>query len=299
VALSFIVVPGGTFTMGDGVAQCGWDEHDVTLTRSFYFGQYEVTNQQYLDLVQWAYDNGYVTASQTSVSDNLDGSTVQLVDLSASASELQFVGGVFSLRDAGYGFNPGHPVKAVTWFGSAAFCDWLSTSEGLPRAYDHATWQCNNGDPYGAAGYRLPTDAEWEYVAQFDDERIHPWGNETPDCSLANWWGQPGGCVGWTSVVGSFPTEKAIDGLAIYDMGGNVWEWCNDWFVCDLGTGAETDPLGPLSGEARLLRGGLWNNANPDFTRSASRVFFNPEVSGTKYGLRCARTVPIATGIRE
>ena len=204
--ISIVPLSAGAFVMGDGVAQCGWDEHDVTLTRSFFLGQYEVTNQQYLELVQWAYDNGYVTASTTSVTDNLDGSTAQLVDLSASASEIQFAGGVLSLRDAGHGINPDHPVKAATWFGSAAFCDWLSMREGLPRAYDHVTWQCNGGDPYGAAGYRLPTDGEWEYAAQFNDDRTYPWGNEVPDCSHANWWGRPSGCVGWTSVVGSLQT---------------------------------------------------------------------------------------------
>jgi len=219
--------------------------------------------------------------------------------LAVSACEIQFYDGVFSIRDAGHGINHDHPVKAVTWWGAAAFCDWLSMVDGLPRAYNHNTWKCNNGDPYSAAGYRLPTEAEWEFVAQFDDERLYPWGPEEPDCSRANWWGQPGGCVGWTSDVGSFPPEKFIDGNAIYDMGGNVWEWCNDWHVCDLGTLHVTDPVGPSLGEARVLRGGLWNNSNPDYVRCASRIGFNPSANGTKYGFRCTRTVPVLTGIRE
>ena len=96
-----VLVPAGVFTMGDGISYGGMEEREVTLTNSFYLGQYEITNQQYLEAVQWAYDEGHVTASSTSVLDNLDGSTQELVDLNDEDCEIAFLDGVFSIRDVG------------------------------------------------------------------------------------------------------------------------------------------------------------------------------------------------------
>ena len=268
---SFVFVPSGTFSMGDGMARCGVDERLVTLTHDFWIGQYEVTNQEYLDLVQWAYDQGYVTATSSSVQDLVDGSKKELVELDSPYCELAFSGGVFTLRDAGHGINPDHPVTEVTWFGAVAYCDWLSVSEGLRRAYDHSDWQCGlDGNPYKANGYRLPTDAEWEYAAQWDDERIYPWGNESPTCSLANY-SYDGLCVGWTTPVGSYPAGVQPNLAApIYDLGGNVEEWCNDLYECDLGTSPETDPTGAGDGFYRVTRGGAYS-VYPSYMRVSSR----------------------------
>lgn len=182
-----VAVSGGIFTMGDGVSACGVDQREVTLTRNFFLGQHEVTNQEYLEAVQWAYDNGYVTATTSSVMDNLDGSTVSLLNVGGGDSEIGFAAGEFFLRDAGHGINPEHPVKMVTWYGAVRFCDWLSLKAGLPRAYEHTgDWSCNGGDPYSAAGFRLPTDAEMEYACQYNDERMYPWGNDVPECDDAD-----------------------------------------------------------------------------------------------------------------
>lgn len=284
-----VLVPAGTFTMGDTVlVNCGTDEHQVTLTHPFYIGQYEVTNQEYLEAVQWAYDNGYVNATSSSVTDNLDGSTVELLDLDDPDCEIQFSGGVFSVRDAGHGINPDHPVKEVSWYGAVRYCDWLSLEEGLPRAYEHSgDWSCNGGDPYGAQGYRLPTDAEWEYAGQYDDERIYPWGNEGPDCSRANYYE----CVGWTTPVGSYPGAPLIGEDPLYDMAGNVWEWCNDWHTCNLGTFSQTDPIGPASGSGlgRVLRGGAWDNSGGPL-RCANRNNYYASSTSEDYGFRCVRS---------
>jgi formylglycine-generating enzyme required for sulfatase activity len=182
----------------------------VTLTRDFYIGQHEVTNQEYMEALQWAYDRGCVTATTSTVRDNLDGSTEEL------------------LPD---GYDPSNrPVQKITWFGAARYCDWLSTQMDPPlaQAYEHTgDWSCNGGDPYGAQGYRLPTDAEWEYAAQSDDERIYPWGNQAPSCSRANYNVFGSWCVYWTSSVGNYPDGPAA--LGLLDMAGNVFEWCNDW----------------------------------------------------------------------
>ena len=282
VAPAMILVPAGSFTMGDGVAYCGTGQHEVTLTHAFYLDTYEVTNKQYSDALQWAYDSGYVRASPTSVDDRLDGSTEQLLDLSNGDCQISFNGGVFSVDPN----KDDYPVIIVSWHGAVAYCDWLSMKEGKPRAYNHSTWTCNGGHPYGARGYRLPTDAEWEYAARFDDGRVFPWGEQSPDCSRANMkYGSP--CIGSTAPVGSYESGKS--GLGFYDMAGNVWEWCNDWHTCDLGTSAVTDPAGQSFGSFRMLRGGGWTNSG-DQLRCATRQGINPWTMLPVVGFRCARS---------
>ncbi|MCK4413983.1 MAG: SUMF1/EgtB/PvdO family nonheme iron enzyme [Candidatus Eisenbacteria sp.] len=300
-----VIVPAGTFIMGDGEAFCGVDEHEVTLTRDFYLGQHEVTNQEYIEALQWAYNHGHVTVTTSMVQDNLDGSTEGLLDLNDNGCEIRFDGaGTFHLREApiGYtqlaypdGYNPAdHPVIEVTWHGAVRYCDWLSLQAGLPRAYEHTgDWSCNGGDPYAAEGYRLPTDAEWEYAAQWDDERIYPWGNAEPNCDRANYGiGYPGSfCVGWTSPVGTYP--DAPEALGLSDMAGNLYEWCNDRHVCDLGTDPVIDPTGgsyPYALE-RVLRGGAWQRPAAEL-RCAIRDHAYPSASYS-YGIsfRVARTV--------
>ena len=171
----------------------------------------------------------------------------------------------------------------VSWYGAAAYCDWLSMQVPCARAYDHSDWSCNEGDPYGATGYRLPTDAEWEYAAQYDDERKYPWGDEVPDCSRANY----RDCVGWTSPVGGLPAAPTA--LGLYDMVGNVWEWCNNWHTCNLGTTPETDPGGPASSSYRVLRGGSWNYLAISLP-CAGRYRGIPSITDHDGGFRCART---------
>ena len=117
-----VLVSAGSFVMGDGAAYCGVSERNVSLTRDFYLGQHEVTNQDYLEAVQWAYGHDYITATTSSVLDNLDGSTMELLDLDDGDCEIAFSGGVFSLSDAGHGDNNGnHPVKEAPRYGAARY----------------------------------------------------------------------------------------------------------------------------------------------------------------------------------
>jgi len=276
-----VPVPAGTFTMGDGEAGCGEDEREVTLAHSFYLGQHEVTNQEYRDALQWAYDHGYVTATPASVSDNLGGSGEELLGLDRPGCGITFSAGIFSV-DSGM---ENHPVVDASWYGAVAYCDWLSMRAGYERAYDHSTWLCNGGVPYSAQGYRLPTDAEWEYAAQFDDERSYPWGEEPPDCSRANC----AACVGSPAPVGQYPPAPAA--LGLYDMAGNVWEWCNDWWQCDLGSEPCEDPTGPAYSEEdswRVVRGGSYNDS---YMRCAYRSSGQPWATSYFFvGFRCARS---------
>ena len=273
-----VLVPAGTFIMGDGQAYCGVDEHQVTLTHAFYIAQYEVTNQQYRDALQWAYSQGYVTATSSSVEDNLDGSTAKLIELDDSDCEISFSGSTFTVESG----SENHPVVEVSWYGAVVYCDWLSVQEGLPRAYGHSTWQCNGGDPYGATGYRLP------FIKEKYMKRVYPWGDEEPACSRANCGPYPENCVGWTSPVGSYPAAPAS--LGLYDMAGNVMEWCNDWYTCDLGTAAQTNPPGPGTGSIRVLRGGSWSDSDWSHLRCAYRLANDPSRTTQNHGFRCVRS---------
>lgn len=301
-----IAVPAGTFTMGDDSSACGVNEREVTLTNGFHMGRTEVTNLEYLQALQWAYNHGHVTAVTHGVFDNLDDSRVRLLIMSLDYCEIQFDGaGRFYLRQspsslahAAYpsGYDPSdHPVKGVTWHGAARYCDWLSMMAGLPRTYEHSgDWACNSGYPYIAPGYRLPTDAEWEYAVPWNDGRVYAWGSEQPDCSLANYRRSLNFyCVRWTTPVGSLPAGASQ--LGLLDMAGNVWEWCNDWFQCELGVDPVVDPAGPGTGESRVIRGGSWfySGTGGVHLRGASRDGHEPgimiEFRGG-HGFRIARS---------
>jgi formylglycine-generating enzyme required for sulfatase activity len=283
----FVSIPPGTFMMGSPVDELsrGLDEaqHQVTLTHGFRVQATEVTNKQYRDMAQWAYDHGYVTAFPAAIRDNLDGSTTSLMFMGAGLNEITFSNGVFGCS------NPDSPVRNILWVGAAAYCDWLSLQQGLPRAYNHSTWQCNAGSPYTTAGYRLPTEAEWEYSCRagattaFANGPISQAGCSPtdPNLDLMGWYcGNAGGVP--HPVAGKMPNAWNL-----YDMHGNLYEWCNDWYGAYDGTA--TDPVGSEPGPYLVFRSACYGNGAAT-CRSAERNWGQMDTAYPHVGFRPVRS---------
>ncbi len=251
------LVPAGTFTKGDDLA--GYPEQQVTLSKDYFLGTFEVTNRQYMEQLQWAYDTGRVTVEDGGV----HAYGMLLLDLE-DTGEIFFEDGQFRLAPTSYsssfqayplGYDPGnHPVREVSFFGAACYCDWLSIRSGIPPYYEGEWNQTPEHSPYEHPGYRLPTDAEWERAARFDDMRQYPWGDEAVSCDRVNY-NNSAGCVGWTLPVGSLP--EGASSLGLLDMAGSMAEWTGD--INGLQSGDLVDPLGPQSIGVGVTRGGSFS----------------------------------------
>ena len=298
----FVPIPGGVFEMGDhhdlGGREHRNDEVPIHTVRvdSFYMSATEMTNKQYCGYLNGALANRLIEVKDGFVRGAGGNDVYCDTRQSDRASQILWNGRQFSVVDS----KESHPVVCVRWLGAVACCNWLSAHDGYETCYDLATGKCD----YSKRGYRLPSEAEWEYAARgglHSPYRIFPWGDDA-DNSKANWprSGDPyeTGPYPWTTPVGfyngqrhrqadfnwpgpqsSYQTSDGANGFGLYDMAGNVWEWVNDWYNRDYYATCPVDnPPGPERGTPvtdgrtyRVLRSGNWFNGLQGHSRVSNR----------------------------
>ncbi len=300
-----VLIPGGEFVMGDhhDSNSDALPLHEVKLG-VFYISKYEITNRQYCDFLNSGISTGAIKIA--------DGIVYDITDVErrfpffdthsfAAGSQIDYSGEVFSVRikDGDVDMSD-HPVVHVSWYGAAAFCNWRSAKEGLDGCYNLASWECD----LTKNGYHLPTEAQWEYAArggEYSPYYRFPLGDEM-NGSMANYWSSghafEKGDFPWTTPVGYYDGNQEPEGgdmsngYGIYDMDGNVQEWCNDWYASGYGSAnLVSNPMGPSKGSFRVLRGGFWRGSGYlwHYCRNAFRYRDKPFYRYDSVGFRIAK----------
>ena len=271
-----VLIPAGSLTIGDTLdGDTNALPPHTTSVSAFCMEPYPVTKALWDDVYNWATNHGY------------------------------------SFDNAGSGKATNHPVQSVNWYDCVKWCNARSEKENMTPAYYTEAGQINvyragqtdvdSAWVNWASGYRLPTEAEWEKAARggASGQRF-PWGN-TISWSNATYYAYPSSAGGYTydanategynsafktgypytSPVGSF----AANGYGLYDMAGNVVEWCWDWYG-PYSSGSQSDPRGPSSGALRVFRGGGWYSIAFS-CRAAFRDGGRPDGWNDDVGFRC------------
>jgi formylglycine-generating enzyme required for sulfatase activity len=297
IGISLVLVPAGEFMMGMGPTEVeplreivqsrrqssDWLErqyraaprHCVTLRKPWFMGTTEVTLGQFRQFVD---ATGYVTeAEQYGFGES--GQTTMDSKVSAWMKGRTW-------RTPGYSVTDGSPVSQVTWNDAVSFCNWLSACEKLSPCYRE-----QNGGGWSLVtagdGYRLPTEAEWEYACKAGSTN-----EPAPRDGLA--WLKEHAWFNENQNGGARPVAmKRPNAFGLFDMRGNVFEWCHDWYRPDYYLGSPPDdPLGPSSGGSRVQRGGGWNYDSLA-CHSGFRTFAGPSGRHNHRGFRVVRVTTI------
>jgi formylglycine-generating enzyme required for sulfatase activity len=257
-----VFVKGGSFTMGNSATNKGFKDelpaHKVTL-KSFYIGKYEVTQKEYSD---------YMVRDTSWTSD--------------------------------HGCGPKFPAYHVSWYAVLKYCNLRSLYEKLNPCYtingstnpadwgpipttNDTTWNaviCN----WSANGYRLPTEAEWEYAARGGTNDPDYLYSGSDDINLVAWYGD-------NASDASHPVgNRKPNGIGTYDMSGNLYEWCWDWYSNSYySSSPNNNPTGPVNGSSRVVRGGDWR-VSAYHCRVANRFEFAPYCNNGCFGFRVCRS---------
>jgi formylglycine-generating enzyme required for sulfatase activity len=254
LGLKMVSIAPGTFMMGSPETEAGRGTreslHEVTLSKNYWLGEYVVTVGQFSVFVNAAH---YQTQAERS-----DG---MYVSTAAGTLWEKRVGA--SWRNPSLMQDENYPVVGVSWYDAQAFCAWLNERERvagrLPLAY----------------AYTLPTEAQWEYACRAGEA-----GPAIGNLDEMAWYGRNSGAT--THPVG----QKKPNRWRLYDMQGNVLQWCLDWFG-NYPTGRVIDPLGPPAGSFRVDRGGSWF-ASAAGCRPACRLGNSPASRASNHGFRIA-----------
>ncbi|MCE9607985.1 MAG: SUMF1/EgtB/PvdO family nonheme iron enzyme [Planctomycetia bacterium] len=271
VGLEFALIPPGEFQMGavDDDPDADDDElrHKVRITKPFYLGIHEVTHAQFSQFVK---ADNYKTQAET---DGAGGWGYDEATDTLSGPKPQY-----DWRNTGWPQTDEHPVVNVTWRDAKAFCDWLCRKEGK--------------------NYRLPTEAQWEYACRAgaatkyfhgdDPERLAEFAN-TADAAFKT--KKPSGHAYGIDADDGFVFTAPVgrrkpNAFGLYDMTGNVWEWCDDWYDPQFySRSPENDPFGPVEGTLGVYRGGSWFS-RPAYARPSNRGGDSLEYRDDSLGFR-------------
>lgn len=285
------LIPSGIYDMGDhfGFVDPSHPSDEIPIhsvkVDSFYMAIYETTNQQFLDFLDSTFANGTITVQNNCVYLTGDTNILCYTNQYEPWYSISFNGGAFSIAD----FRANHPMVGVMWCGAAAYCNWLSLQNSLQTCYNLQTWNCD----FTKNGYRLPTEAEWEWAARGgninpyfnypmgdsiivnqanlpnsgDPYEIGAYPNTTP-VGFYNGTLQLKANFNWPDAASSYQTINGVNGFGLYDIEGNVWELINDWYDQNYYSVSPFDnPTGPATGfimpdgkPYRGMRGGNWYN---------------------------------------
>ncbi len=278
-----VSISAGVFTMGNTLSSPGsfeneFPSHQVTLTYDYLMGKYETTNKQFLEFLN--------DASVTSAG-YLNGK--KIISIEADTCEFQFSNDQFGLK---HDEKQNYPVIHVTWEGAVEYCNWLSEKEGLEKAFAADGTLINY--PLNK-GYRLPTEAEWEYAARGAE---NDFGTPTDylcagsnDIDTVAWFFENSTNAVFPIYLdkGTYPVGmKDSNEIGIYDMNGNVWEYCCDWNY-EYTSAPQTNPVCNTVFWNRVVRGGAFYRDRID-CRLVRRSGVEPEKDYCGTGFRLAKS---------